>query len=170
MPKRGERATPSQRAALERGQRKRAEALAKGDGDGANKRWRMLLDGTLSVQDLDDDEVARMRTRGKGKQFSGPAPRLPSHLAQQFAQERVKRSMARLHAVLPKALAELERILDDPDAKDADKLKAITIGLERSLGKTPETVVVKTDDKWGSLLDAGANLSDVRDLSDLENS
>ena len=49
-------------------------------------------------------------------------------------------------ALLPlgdKAVAALTKILDDPDAKDSDKLRAAEIVLERLLGKAAQPIIAE---------------------------
>lgn len=145
MPKRGEAATPAQRAALERGQKSRLEKLATHQpGDDRQKdRWKKLLDGTITVKDLDDEEVARMRVKGKGGTFSGKMPVMPSHLAQQFHAENIARANNRFRTSAVKAVKGLIKIAEDPDASDANRIKAYAMILDRALGKTPETIRVE---------------------------
>lgn len=169
MPKRGERATPAQRSALAAGQAKKKAALAKikpGE-ESAKQRWARLLDGTLLVGELTDEEIERGRVHGKGKMFHGEAPRMPSHLISAFHQEQIKRAKAILTKDLQKAAAALGKIINDPEAKDGDIIKAASLLLDRGLGKTPETVNIKAVDPWADLLGAGAQVADARDLSSL---
>jgi hypothetical protein len=165
----GSPASESQKAAgranLAKGQQKRREALAKG-GEGAASRWAKLIDGSLTVGDLDDEEVARMKVRGKGGQF--PKPRaIPSHLVQQFQSEQLKRAKGLLHKDLRKGAEVMGKIIDDPEASWEIKFKAAVELMNRGLGKTPETVQFKTVDVWGDTLAEGADIKDIRDLSDL---
>jgi hypothetical protein len=175
MAKRGKAATSAQREAgranLAKGRARKAE-LAKAAKDAgmptAGERWSMLLDGRLKVSDLDDKEVEKMRVRGSDGTLSGRGRAIPSHIAQQFRAEQVKRAEASIRRGLRTAVAEMERILKDPEAKDSDKINVIKVYLERSMGKSPETIRVSVEDKFGDLLNAGGVLKDVRDLSDLE--
>lgn len=166
MPKRGERATPEQRAALKRGQSKRAKALKDG-GETAVQRMARLLDGSLTVAELTDEEIDRGRVYGKGKQFSGPGKALPSHLYQAFMAERIKRANLIMAKDVQKAARLLGKIIDDPEAKHADQIKAASMLLDRQLGRVPETVNLRTDDHWGDLMRLGGTLEDHRDLSSL---
>lgn len=177
MPERGKPATSKQRDAgrknLAKGRERRAAQKAAAEAAGqarASERWAMLLDGRLKVSDLDDKEVAKMRVRSADGSFAGKGRAIPSHLAQQFRAEQVKRAEATIRKGLTTAVEEMQRILKDPEAKDADKIKVIQLYLDRSLGKTPETIRVQADDKFSDLLNAGGVLKDVRDLSDLEQS
>lgn len=170
MPKRGESATPAQRAAakvnLAAGQAKRAKMLKDGEGgQNTQDRWAMLIDGRLSVRDLDDAEIRKMRVRGVGGTFAGNARRLPSHLAQQFADERNRRAVGDLGKALPMAIKALKDILDDPDTDAAVKVRVADMIINRNLGKTPETLRVQTDNAWGTML---SEVELKRDLEDLD--
>lgn len=146
--------------------KKRAEAKAKG-GMKAKERWAMLLDGTLRYEDLSDKEVEKMRVRNADGTFGGKGRAMPSHIAQGFHNERVRRAEARLKKGLPAAMQAMENILKDPEAKDADKIKLIQIYLDRNLGKTPETIRIEGESPFDLMLKDGASMADIRDLSDL---
>jgi len=175
MPKRGEGATPKQRDAgrknLAKGRAARKKMAEQAAAEGrvtANERWSMLLDGTLTVHDLDDDEVRKMKVRSADGSFSGRGRRLPSHLIAAFHAEQIKRAKNVMHKSLVKAAKLLDAVIDDPEASRAEQLKAADMILNRVMGKAPETIRVQADDKFTDLLNAGGVLKDVRDLSDLE--
>lgn len=166
MPKRGEPATPKQREALKRGQEKKramAEQAAKEDRDTAGERWAKLLDGTLTVQDLDDEEISKMKVRAKDGTLPGRGRKIPSHLAQQFHQEAIKRANAKFREALSAAVQTLADIATDPDVKEADRIKAANIIVDRVLGKAVETVRVE-DTRWDGLLADAVGLD--RDMVD----
>lgn len=135
--------TAAQKEAMDKGRKKRHDNLKKG-GPTQKERWGMLLSGTLTVKDLDDDEIERMRVRGKGGEFSGRAPAVPSHLARAFRAEGIRRAEAQFNTYAPKAVKRLLEIADDPDTKDADAIRALDIILNRGLGRTPEVIHVQT--------------------------
>lgn len=145
MPRRGESATSAQRAALESGRAKRDEQrkMPKEDGLPAKERWAMLLSGSLTVKDLDDDELAKMRVRSRDGTFSGRPRAVPSHLAQQMQQEGIRRATELFRIAAPKAVRGLLEIAEDPDAKDSDRLKAYSLIMDRGLGRVPETVRIE---------------------------
>lgn len=172
--RRTRRASPSQKA-IEAGQanlakgresrqRKREEAAGR---DTAGERWAKLLDGTITVEDLDDDEISAMRVKGKDGVINR-GRKMPSHLAQQFKSEAIKRAIDKFRMAAPEAVEGLLAIAGDPEAKHADRIKAYSIILERSLGRTPQEIRIEGADRWGSVLDAGVDLGDLdRDLADL---
>lgn len=174
MPKRGETATPAQRAALVAGRKVRdqakAEARAKAKASGAptaNERWAMLVSGTITMEDLDDQEISRMRVRGKSGGFDGKARKLPSHLATAFHAESIKRANAKLNAAAPEAIQALLDIGRNPDVREGDRVRALIYVADRALGKTPENVNIKADDPWAATLHEGGSMREMRDLGDL---
>jgi hypothetical protein len=142
-------------------QKAREEARAAGAMP-AGERWAMLLDGSLLVSDLDDEEIKRKRVRGAAGGFDGRAPSMPSHLVQQFHSESIKRAQDRIHTAVPEAVDALLEIIADPEGKDGDKVRALMYLIDRGLGKTPETVHIKTNDPWGDML--GDSLEEDRSL------
>lgn len=164
MPKRGEPATPAQRSALRRGQEKRKKAFASASEaeDTQKQRWAKLLDGTLTVQDLTDEEITRMRVHGKGGQFSGRAQPLPSHLSQAFHREAIRRANDKLRTAAPEAVQALLDIGADPEVKEADRIRALMYIVDRALGKTPETIRVEGASAFDTML--GEAVGVARDL------
>ena len=124
-----------------------------------------MLDGTLKVEDLSDQEIRRNRVAADNGVFSGSAPRLPSHLVAKFQNEALKRAQSRFLTAAPEAVQALINMGTDPDVSEAVRVRALQLVLERALGKTPDTVHVTTHDKWGALL--GDGLLDDRALADL---
>ena len=137
------KAADAGRANLAKGREVKDAARAKAREEGrepASSRWAKLLSGTLTVKDLDDEELAKMRVRGKDGGFSGSRKPIPSHLAQQMQQEAIKRANDQFRLAAPKAVKRLLEIAEDSETKDADAIRALQIILERSLGKTPEVI------------------------------
>ena len=169
------RVTPQSIAAgsanLAKGRAAKEESRRKARAEGrprAKERWAQLLDGTLTVQELDDDEIKNMRPRGADGGFTGRGRKMPSHLAQQFQQEAIKRAQDRFRNAAPEAVKALIEIGTDPDVREGDRIRALMYVVDRALGKTPETIRVEGADRWSSLLDAAGGVGDVdRDLADL---
>lgn len=114
----------------------------------AGERWAKLLDGTMSVQELDEEELSRMQVRSKDGSFAGRPRAVPSHLAQAMQKEAIKRATEMFRQAAPKAVKRLLEIADDPDTKESDAIRALDIVLNRGLGKMPETVLVEEKSKW----------------------
>lgn len=161
--KKGGRATAAQKAAgsanLARGRAKKKQMQeqmeAEGGGMPAKERWAMLLSGTLTVKDLDDDELARMQVRSRDGSFAGRRRAVPSHLAQKMQQEGIRRATELFRVAAPAAVQGLLAIAEDPDAKDSDRLRAYSLIMDRGLGRVPETIRVEDGrSEWEDLLNA----------------
>ena len=123
----------------------------------ADEKWSMLLSGTLTVKDMDDKELKKMRFRAKDGSFAGVSKKvIPSHIAQAITAERIRRAVDIYHDALPKAIEALVEIIeegaDGEIIKTSDVIKASQIIQERVLGK-PDSKVTLTveDDPWGRL-------------------
>lgn len=162
----GEPATPKQKAALMRGQKKRADLLAKASEEWpqtAKQRHRALITGELKVSDLEDEEIRRMRVYGRGKTFSGNGQRLPQKIAREFVKEALKRAADDLRKATPDAVRVLLDIANDPDAPDQVRTRAAMYLIDRNLGKTPDVVRIEGKDEFGSMIETalGAVVRDV---------
>lgn len=140
------------------------------DRDDQKTRWAKLLDGTLTVRDLDDDEIDAMRVKGKDGAFNGRAPRnIPSHLAHAFLKERVRRAEGELQRVLLKAVRRLETVIDDPDAKDSDAINASRLVVERVMGKAEQKIILGDESQFDRLSREAAGQVDLdREMADLQ--
>lgn len=156
MGKAGKPVTAAQRAALAKGREAKLakrKAAKEAGMPKASERWAMLLDGTLSVKELDDEELARGQVRNAAGVFGGTPRAVPSHLYQAMQAESLRRAQDMFRKAAPKAVKRLLEIAEDPDTKDTDAIRALQLVMERSLGKVPETVRVETTDSWGKMLE-----------------
>lgn len=124
----------------------------------------MLLDGRLTVKDLTDREIQRMKVKGRAGSMSKRA--MPSHIAQAFADERLRRAKEGIARLLPTALEEAQRILEDPDAKDSDKIKILQEVINRNLGKTPDVVRIESEEPFDQAMREVLVERDLNDMLD----
>ncbi len=139
------------RANLAKGRAAKREQIARARAAGqptAGERWAMLLDGTLTVEDLDDDEVARGRIRGADGGFGGRRQPMPSHLVAQFQREHLKRVNQKFRNGVEAAAQLLVDIVEDPDVKMEVRVKAADMLINRVFGKAPETIRIEGADKF----------------------
>ena len=109
--------------------------------DDYETRWNRLLAGDLKVTDLDDEELARMRTRSRLGDFSGrPSKNIPRKLEQEMRAEFLKRQQQGLEDALPIALKALSDVANKGIGRD--RIAAAQILLERAMGKVAQTVDV----------------------------
>lgn len=126
----------------------------------------MLLSGQLTMQDLDDKEVHKMRVRSADGTFSGRRRKLPSHIYHQFQQEQLRRFDAKMRKALKEVPTVIAEILLDPEAKHSDRLKAAQMLQDRVLGKSPETMRIEGVSGFDKMLSDAVGLD--RDTLDDE--
>jgi hypothetical protein len=107
----------------------------------AKERWAMLLSGTLTVQELDDDEIRRMRLRSRDGSFSGRARPVPSHIAVAMQKEGMERARRKALAGAQGGVEAIVSIANNPEHKD--QFRAAQWLAERGLGKTPDVVRIE---------------------------
>lgn len=111
-------------------------------------RLAMLLTGEMSVEDLDDDELARGYPKNRNGTFAGRPPKvIPLVIHQRMQREFYKRMEEKMKTALPDALQMLSDIATAPGREDRDRLKAIDMILNRIMGKPLEKLEVSSGDK-----------------------
>lgn len=142
-------------ANLAKGRKKKAEQTKAAKAAGtprASERWAMLLSGTITVKDLDDDEIAKMKVRGADGGFTGRRPGMPSHLVQAFHKEAITRARNQITTAAPKAAKALLKILEDPEASNNDIIKAASILMDRGMGRAPEVIRIVGESPFDHML------------------
>lgn len=117
-----------------------------------NPRMAAILRGDLDVAELDDEELARGELRGKDGNFHKGPQMVPREMYAKMMNELFKRANEQMKTSLVDAVKVLTAIATDPDADPKDAMKAAQWIVERVMGKTPESVIVKQDKPWQSLL------------------
>lgn len=148
-----ERQAAAGRANLEKGRKKKLAMKEQAEREvrtTAGERWAMLLDGRLSVRDLDDEEIRRMSVRAKDGTIARGRT-MPSHIAQAYTAETIRRAQKMFREHLPKAIEALGTVVTDPDASNADKIKAANIIVDRVMGKALERVHVEGPSPFDAL-------------------
>jgi hypothetical protein len=145
------RSTEAARANLAKGRQAKRDIAAAARAAGqmkAKERWAMLLSGTITVRDLDNDEVRKMKVRNADGTMGGKRRAIPSHLVQAFQAEQLRRFSDRLRKGLDTSGDVLLEIMKDPEAKHSDRLRAAQMLQDRVLGKAPETVRIEGVSEW----------------------
>lgn len=119
-------------------------------------RYADLVNGTLKIEDLDDEEISRCQLRDKGGQFRGRPPKfLPATLVNAFKREFQDRAKARFtQALYQSSIAVMREIADDPNIDPAVRLKAADMIAVRALGKPVERVEVSHADPIEEMISA----------------
>jgi hypothetical protein len=125
----------------------RREREARGE---RTDRLKMLIDGTLSVADLDTAELQRLQIKDALGAFSGGAQKrqLPPRLIREMRAELLRRGQAMLDAAYTDAVNALHEIVKDPGTRKGDRARAAQIIIERAAGRMPETVRIEKDHSW----------------------
>lgn len=118
-------------------------------------RFMKLCQGIISVEDLDDEELARGQCRGSDGTFRGPPPRMiPRGVHDRMVNELFKRADDQLKRNLLDVVETMTSIAKGEAYEPADRIKAATWVFERVRGKNPEVIVHKQDKPWELALQA----------------
>lgn len=123
-------------------------------------RHEQLVDGDISVSDLDDDELRKGRCKDRHGGFRGRPPKmLPAKLVTAMQEEFRRRVEAEFQGLANDARNTLREIALDKRAQSQARVNAAALILERAVGKVPDkqetTLEVKSfeDDIEGLLVD-----------------
>lgn len=104
-------------------------------------RLQQLLEGTLTVADLDDDEIMAGRCKDKNGRFSGRPPNtFPRAIHDALRREFHKRVDEKFQDGLDLALETLEDVMRTKHAAAPARVRAAEIWIERTRGKVPDKV------------------------------
>lgn len=116
-------------------------------------RWQKLLSGNISVQDLDDEELARGMCRDANGGFTGSPPRMvPKDMHDRMVRELFQRADQTLREGLLDAAESIVEIARGSAYEPADRIKAATWLWERLRGKVADVVVHTQDKPWEMVL------------------
>lgn len=116
-----------------------------GDLDPLNSRLAMLINGELSVDDLDDEELQYGAVKCDDGKFSIRAAyeswHLPRKIKGAMERELLKRADGRVKGAVLGAIERIVQIATSPASEDKDAMKAAQWLVERAMGKTPDVVM-----------------------------
>lgn len=132
-------------------------------------KYQALIDGRLSVDDLDDDEIIRGQLRDKNGRFSGRPPLvIPRALHQKAVEELKRRADNALLEHLGDAQMAIVDVMNNKRAPAMARVEAAKYMWERIQGKIPDKVQVDSTVRvFEELVDAGAIVVDI-DVEDAE--
>ena len=117
-------------------------------------RVQALLDGSIGVEDLDDEELIRGFLRARDGTFKGGQPKvIPKVVHDRVIREIFKRADDMLRGSLLDAVGAILKIATDERVSPADRLKAATWVYERLRGKVPDQVHVSVETGFEQLLE-----------------
>jgi hypothetical protein len=159
--RKGQPMTPAQKAALDAGRvkgqavtRKRAEKARerRRTNPNAKSRNQMLMEGEITVEDLDDEELQHFRGRDKDGEFKGRVPPLPPKIREAIRQKLLQQMQTIVEGFAPRAAAVLESIAEGGE-HEPSRVKAAELLLQRSAGKVPDKVLIGSADPWADALE-----------------
>lgn len=116
-------------------------------------RAQRFKNGTLTVDELTDQEVQEMRFMDRHGDMRGTPPRLTVAQERALKAEWHKRMMKGLEAATNSALNRLATIATSPEYEPRDALRAIEMLTNRSLGKVAETLNIQAGANWDEAMD-----------------
>lgn len=128
----------------------------------ASVRMQEFLDGKISIEDLDDEELRRGQIRSKDGDFRGRPPQLiPRKFHEALARELVSRAETTLRSNMDAALGVITQMAMNPRTPARERLAAAQYVVERTMGKIPDKQIVQAQvAKWEAamedvIIDAG---------------
>ncbi len=116
-------------------------------------RVQALLDGTLKVEDLDEEELARGYPRAADGSFRGAPVVIPRVIHNRMMRELFDRAGAKLRENLTAAVDNMTAIANNPENDPKVRLDASKWIIERLMGKTPDVTVAMEEKRYERVLD-----------------
>lgn len=109
-------------------------------------RIQSLLDGTLDISELDEEELARGYPRAADGSFRNPPVVIPRAIHARMMRELFERANLRLRENLTDAASVMAQIMNNPELDPKVRMDAAKWLIERVMGKTPD-ITVTVDEK-----------------------
>lgn len=115
-----------------------------------NKRTQQLIDGEITVADLDEEEISRGKCRSEDGSFRGGNHDLvPRKFWDAMKAEQMRLWQQRFDEAVEPAMQALLGLVNGQKVSHDAKYKAAVFLIERAAGKTPDKVEVKAElKKW----------------------
>lgn len=112
-------------------------------------RFQKLCQGIISVEDLDDEEIARGQCRRADGTFSANPPKMiPKAIHDRMVSVLFERANEAFKVALIPAVITLGKIANGDAYEPADRIKAASLIVDRVMGKNADVVVHKQDAPW----------------------
>ena len=110
-------------------------------------RYAEFMAGNITVEDLDDEELAAGRLKASDGTFRGRPPKLvPAELVQAMKREWLSRAQGKLQeALMQKGIGTLVDLASN-SIDDGVRLRAAQAIIERTMGKVPDKIEVAAED------------------------
>ena len=117
-------------------------------------RVQMLLNGTLSVDDLDDEELARGYPKAKDGTFRGVPPKvIPRAMHNAIRKKLFERAAEKLQMDLLDTVTYMGEVVRNTQIDPKTRLDAAKWIVERIMGKNPDRVEFSADKPFMELLE-----------------
>jgi hypothetical protein len=117
-------------------------------------RAQALLDGTIDVSELDNEELARGYPKASDGSFRGRPPQvIPTALHNRMRKELFERAEVQLKKDLPDAAKFMSEIIADEEVDVKIRLDAAKWLIERVMGKNPTQIQISADAPFMELLE-----------------
>lgn len=133
-----------------------------------------LLTGQEDLSTWDDEELRRGQRRDRNGRFQGRQPRVvPKAVHDELVRRTLDQANKLFTENLVAAVEALCQIALDPGVEPKDRLRAVQMITDRSMGKSPEKVEVSADQPWlvalqGAIVSIGATEATEDDDDDEE--
>ena len=148
------------RCQLHGGSLNRLDRLVKDKEEAANaaesqglSRYRQYQEGLITVDDLDDDELAQCGFKAKNGTIFKPKS-IPRELANAFQKAIFERANAEMRGMVVEAAKTVGEIMSNKANDEKVRLTAALALIERGLGKTPNVVAITQDKPFEVVFDA----------------
>lgn len=111
-------------------------------------RYALLLNGVITVEDLDDEELSKGQLKAVDGTFRGRPPKvIPQELAQAMRREWLSRAEAKLReALYDGGIKTYVELAKDTSIDPSIRLRAADKIIERTMGKVPDKVEFAVED------------------------
>lgn len=107
-------------------------------------RYQQLLDGVITIDDLDEEEILRGKLRNANGSFGGPIPRvIPWTMHEALRSTMEKRMQRKMAEALPDVIDSLIRVAKY-SRSGAARVQAAEVIMNRVFGKVPDKAEVHT--------------------------
>lgn len=116
-------------------------------------RYAEFLNGLITVDDLDDEELAQGRLKSSDGTFRGRPPAvIPAEMVAAMRREWLSRAEAKLRdALMEVGLGGMIEIAKDKSIDPSVRLRAQQMIIERTMGKVPDKIHIAAEDPVESL-------------------
>jgi hypothetical protein len=115
-------------------------------------RYRQFQAGQITVDDLDDEELAACGFRASNGAIYKPR-NVPREMAQAFVRAIYERAQRELRGQAVEAARTMAEIMMNKTVEPDVRLKAANIILERNLGKAPQVIQITNQAPWEEIFD-----------------